>query len=289
VLDSLPNSVAIRPSRFAATRLVSILVATVLLTAAGLKLYGLNVSPVPRSGFLSSPTVQTVVVAWEILLGIWLLVGTVPALAWLAAATTFLTFAIVSGYYGLIGQANCGCFGAIEASPWHAFGVDLLCLSALLATHPAWSDVTVGLRPTVKRMATVGSGAALILGGLALAGTLVHGSVEASLARLRGQPLGFPEYVDFGTVAAGTMAERSVEITNYSDQPVRLIGGTSDCSCVTTSQMPLTIPAGKSVVVTIRLKTLKGEGGSFTRTVELWSDQPGVKLRLTLACFSNGG
>jgi hypothetical protein len=225
VHDSSANSVATRPWSFPIARIVSVLVGVLLLTAAGLKLYGQRVSPVPRSGFLSSPTVQTVVVAWELLLGIWLLVGTAPALAWVAASTTFLTFAVVSGYYGLIGQASCGCFGTIQASPWHAFGVDLVVFSALLVTRPAWNDLTIGLLPAAKRTAAVGFGAALLLGGLALSGTLVFGSVEASLARLRGQPIGFPEYVDFGTMRPGTAIEREVEITNYTDRPIRLSVG----------------------------------------------------------------
>jgi hypothetical protein len=46
----------------------------------------------------------------------------------LAAVGTFVLLASISGYLGWIGQATCDCFGAIPASPWLAFGVDLAAL-----------------------------------------------------------------------------------------------------------------------------------------------------------------
>lgn len=270
--------------------MLAVIIGVLLLTAAGLKLYGLSYAPVPRSGVLSSASVQTALVAWEILLGIWLLSGSIPALSWAAAVATFLAFAGVSSYYGLIGQASCGCFGTIQASPWHAFAADLIIFSALVFIRPTLAEIRFALRPAFRRIAPVGLGAAALIVMLALAGTLAYGSVEDLLAHLRGRPIGFSEYVDFGTVRAGTTAEKSIAITNYSDRSVRLIGGTSDCSCVTTSQMPVTIPPGESTSIILRLNTPTGKGGSFTRTADLWTDAPGmVKLRLTLACFLNGG
>lgn len=43
-------------------RIISIVLGLVLVTAAGLKLYGLNVSAVSRVGWLSTPWVQMAVV-----------------------------------------------------------------------------------------------------------------------------------------------------------------------------------------------------------------------------------
>jgi hypothetical protein len=76
-----------------------------LLAAAGLKLYGLSVSAIPRVGWFSQPWVQLAVVEWELILGLWLLSGSYPRGAWLAALGTFAAFAAVSGYLGWIGVA----------------------------------------------------------------------------------------------------------------------------------------------------------------------------------------
>ena len=59
-----------------------------LLAAAGLKLYGLNVSPFAQYGWFTAPAVQVAAVLWEIVLGLWLLSGTYRIGAWLAAVGT---------------------------------------------------------------------------------------------------------------------------------------------------------------------------------------------------------
>jgi hypothetical protein len=96
----------------------------------------MNVAPFAQYGRFLSPTVQFLAVEWEIVLGIWLLVGRKPFRAWLAASLTFLLFAGVSLHLGLIGQTSCGCFGSVKASPWHAFAVDVSALIVLGIARP---------------------------------------------------------------------------------------------------------------------------------------------------------
>ena len=107
-----------------------------LLCAAAAKLYGFIVSPFAQYGKLLNTSVQFAAVKWEIVLGVWLLSGRRPLGAWLAAVLTFAAFAVVSGYLGLIGQASCGCFGAIQASPWVAFAFDVVALILLGIARP---------------------------------------------------------------------------------------------------------------------------------------------------------
>lgn len=118
--------------------LVHAALGVLLLAAAGLKLYGLNVSPFAQYGWLTAPWVQMLAVGWEVVLGLWLLSGAYRAGAWVATVGTFATFAAVSGYLGWIGQASCGCFGVIQASPWHAFAVDVTALALLAVARPDW-------------------------------------------------------------------------------------------------------------------------------------------------------
>src|SRR4051794_36300532 len=82
---------------------VRIVLGVLLLTAAGLKLYGMNVTAVPRVGWLATPRVQLVAAEWELILGLWLLSGARQAGAWVATTSTFAAFAALSGYFGMVG------------------------------------------------------------------------------------------------------------------------------------------------------------------------------------------
>lgn len=266
------------------SRGVSLLLGGVLLVAAGMKLYGLSVSPLPSVGWLSVPSVQYAAVAAELAVGGWLISGAARPLAWLAALALFGTFTVVSGYLGVIGQASCGCFGTIQASPWAAFGVDVAAVALLLAARPgraAWQSEPV--RPLFLQATKLLGGAAFVLVLLALGSSFLFGSVSAALAKLRGESLGAPQYVDFGTAKPGEVREETVPITNWTDRPIRLIGGTSDCSCITTKDMPVTILSNETYELTIRLKVPQSTPGGFTRTVAILTDcdeQRGIKIRL---------
>jgi hypothetical protein len=263
-------------------RFVGVCLGVVLLAAACLKLYGLDVTPVPRVGWFATPQVQVVTAEWEIVLGAWLLSGWNPRGAWWAAIGTFAAFAGVSGYFGCIGVASCGCFGVIHASPWAAFAVDLTALSLLAITRQRGRNVGV---PPTTGWATIPVGAAGILILLTAVGTLAYGSPAAALARLRGDVVTVsPDYVDFGGVSEGQSVERKVEVWNWTDGPVRLIGGSSDCTCVTTADLPLTIPPRERRAVTIRVNIPKTKPGVVVRKAELWTDHLGApRVRLLVS------
>ena len=260
---------------------MAVLIGLLLLVVASLKLYGMSVSPLPSVGWMSLPVVQFAVVAWELILGIWLISNLVRPLSWLFALFTFSIFAGVSSYFGIIGQASCGCFGTIQASPWAAFGVDVIAVTALVITRPAWRIAE--FRTPIFTAAKLLGGTAAVIGLLALGSTLAYGSVSAAIAKMRGDSLSTPSYVDFGSAKPGVQLEQLVVIHNWTDAPIRLIGGTSDCSCVTTSAMPLTVPPGDSLSITITLKVPSSNAGSFTRTAAIWTDcnkHQTIKLRL---------
>ena len=126
-------------------------------------------------------------------------------------------------------------------------------------------------------MIPIGAAAILIvLTGIAVA---LYGSPAAALAQLRGEMLTLSsDYIDFGRGSAGQVMDASVSIYNWTAQPVRLVGGTSDCSCVTTADLPLTIPAGQARVVTIRMKIPATKAGAVTRMAELWTDYPELRI-----------
>jgi Methylamine utilisation protein MauE len=274
------------PSRKRADRwftVVRVLLGLLLLTAAGLKLYGLNVTALPRLGWFSAPRVQVAAAAWEVLLGLWLLSGACRGGAWLATVGTFAVFGVVSAYLGWTGEATCACLGAVRASPWLAFAVDATALAALTIYRPSLSRQAFELPPRLASGILVSAAALFALAGLS---SWIYGSSESALARLRGEVLSAaPEYLQLGEGVPGQVLFAAVNVRNWSDQPVRLIGGSSDCSCVTTTDLPLTVPPGESRAVTVALKIPRAGRGSLSRAAEIWTDQPKQRtIRLALCC-----
>ncbi len=278
---SRPRSVELRSASHIVARVIAIGLGLLLLAAAGLKLYGQSVSAVPAVGWFATPWLQMAAAEWEVVLGLWLLSGAARRGAWLAAFATFVAFAAVSGYLGWQGVASCGCFGAIPASPWWAFGVDVGAL-ALLAVGRPRADVRSASQSGWPAMLGV---AGVLLVGLTGYGTARYGSPAAAIARLRGDVLlAEPDVLVLGATAPGRMLDGVVHISNLSDRPVRLVGGTSDCSCIATDSLPLTIPAGDTVAVPITLRVPATAAGTFTRTAELRTDhdrQRTIRLRLS--------
>ena len=54
-----------------------------------------------------------------------------------------------------------------------------------------------------------------------------------------------------------------VTIQNQSAQPVRIIGGHADCSCVIAEELPITVGPGKKAEVPIRFRYPPLSTGQF--------------------------
>ncbi|HKB02316.1 MAG TPA: MauE/DoxX family redox-associated membrane protein [Gemmataceae bacterium] len=257
----------------------ALLCGLMLLAAGTLKLYGLNLSPFAQYGRLLTPTVQSVAVAWEILLGVWLLSGVSRFLAWVAAILTFTAFAGISGYLGLIGQANCGCFGIIRASPWAAFAVDISALTLLTIGRPTWGNWAAhrgGLRWLGGLSAIL-----VVLSGLSI---VVFGSLDAAMAKLRGERVSIiPEAVDLGDGKSGEPREFSVVLVNRTDQTIRIIGTNLGCSCSLTRRLPIDLPPNEPTTIGLRVQFPNGAGNYGRRVLLLTNNdlQPFVVIQFT--------
>jgi hypothetical protein len=71
--------------------------------------------------------------------------------------------------------------------------------------------------------------------------------------------------------------EYQVQLVNHSDHPVRIIGGTSDCSCVATADLPVTLSSKDSQWISIRVK-LSSQPGFFNRQVVFWTDNDRARV-----------
>lgn len=96
-------------ARFTGYDAVRILLGLVLLTAAGLKGHQVATEPILETGLLNSRWFLIGVVEFELLFGLWLLVGLYPAATRLAAILCFARLAVVSLAKGLSGESSCGC------------------------------------------------------------------------------------------------------------------------------------------------------------------------------------
>jgi Protein of unknown function (DUF1573) len=268
-----------------ASGLILRILGTLLLTAAALKAWGLGVDPVARTGVFSSAGFQLLVMGFEISLGLWLVSGKSPAGAWMVAVLTFTLFAGVTFYQGWIGLASCGCAGRIiTINPWLAFAVDMAALPALMLGRPDLQPLWVE-RKAIALYAGCG-----LAGYLALAGALValgyyeFGSIETALASLRSERLSVdPRLVDMGEGVAGEARTASITLTNRTEAPIRVIGGTADCSCTVLGDLPVTIAAGESRSISVQLR-LPNSKGVFSRGAKLTIDDEGFKtvgFRLT--------
>jgi len=241
-----------------------------LIATAGLKLYGIGVSATAQVGWFAQPWVQLAAAEWELVLGLWLLSGSFPKVSWLAAVSTFLTFAGVSAYLGFNGVASCGCLGAVQASPWWAFAVDAMALAMLAVSRPRGERVSSGANlGSVKWI----GGVAVLLIVATVAASAVYGSPEAALARLRGQSL-IAVDLDVGSGKPGDELEGAAIIRNVTDHPIRLVGGSSDCSCTVLRDLPVTIEPYGSVSVRIHLTVPENRSVWISRSVMLRTDDP---------------
>jgi hypothetical protein len=269
---------------------VRIALGLLLLTAAGLKLAGRGVSAVPQVGWFATPTIQVAAAEWEIVLGIWLLSGAYQIGAWFASLATFLSFAAISAYLGRIGVSSCGCFGAIHASPWYAFGLDLIAIAVIGAFWP-------GVRPEIRGARYLQppplSGVCMLFAIVLLVGSVVgslalyYGSVDAALARLRGDPVSVSEtFVDLGHGTAGQFLQGTIELRNFTDDPIRVIGGTSDCQCAIIRDLPLTLEPNRATHVSIVMRIpAHSPHILLTHRAEFLTDHPRQpKVSFLLAC-----
>jgi hypothetical protein len=261
-------------------KVIRVSVGVFLLTAACLKAHGLFTDPLAQDSLLFTPRLLIATIEIEILLGLWMLSGWAARASRLAALTFFGTLAAASLYLALDGQPSCGCLGRVTLSPWWSFGLDVAILATLLFSRPSSSLAT--LPAGARNLIATGIGAAgflMLIGGAFL---LASEDPVVALARLRGEPIAVePSVSELGAGIAGEQRTITVQLTNRTGQAVRIVGGTSNCDCIATGDLPVAVPPGESQPITVKL-SFKGKVGRFQRSFALYTDdttQPLVVAR----------
>jgi len=263
-------------------RLVRILIGGLLLTAAGLKVHGLSLGPLAQGTILASPRLQLVTIEVEIIMGLWLLSGWSARAAWVAALGFFSILASASLYLALVGQGSCGCMGHIEVHPWITFTLDVAIIGLLAVNRPTSTNIN-GVYWRRQFLLPAG-GAGALLSVFAAVCLLVFDHPMTALQRLRGESITLePNVADLGSGQLGESRVFHLQVTNLSDRPVCIVGGTSDCACVATESLPITLAKLETQPIEVRV-AFHGSPGQFQHTFLLYTDD---KLqRVVTARFS---
>lgn len=265
---------AVHKERAKGQRIVLVGLGALLVATALLKAQGPSDGTLGQNLILFSPRVRFAAMEAEAILGLWFLSGWAKRAAWLVAVAFFLVLAGTSLYLGLLGQSSCGCFGRIPVSPWGAFGLDALCLTALAWCRPSIHGMErVGFSRWRWDAITIASGVVAIL-GVGLGGILLAGVHPGDfLARARGELVSVdPPVTDMGTDVAGQAHRFTVRLQNHSDRPIKIVGGTASCSCLATGDLPISIPPGESAPITVT-GSFKGTTGLFQNEFYFYTDE----------------
>ncbi len=254
--------------------LARILLSIFLLTAAAFKAHALGNATTSPSLILLPPRWQVALVEVEVLLALWLLSGVYLRGAWLVSVMAFGVFGGLSCYQGVAGQPSCGCFGNLVVSPWLAFVGDLGALAALFYWRPRLTRRAdlVALAPSRYRPVVLAGLPFLGVAAVCLSVLLLsNGRTAGLLAALRGEALTVePGVTDIGVVASREPRFFQITLRNHTDRPIRIIGGTSDCSCMATQDLPAFVDSRQEVSLQIRFRS-RGTG-SFRRSFVLMTD-----------------
>lgn len=192
--------------------------------------------------------------------------------------TIFGTFIFLNLQAILHGQNDCGCFGSVKVSPWYTFSLNIGMIGLLLWFRPRFRRLSVTVAALISSLIGVG---ALVAAGDT--GTKL-------LARWRNESLLLqPAVLDFGEGVAGQHSHKQIVVANLTDHPIRLIGGTSGCSCTATEGLPVEVPANGQVTLDIHLE-FKGTEGNFSHQFEYLTStnrQPKLMGRLVGRVVAN--
>lgn len=252
--------------------LVARFLGLLLLIAGALKLYGL-VDSTPPVGLFSSPRWQVLIIEVEILLAFWLFSDVSPKAAWFAASCFFALMAAVSLYLALAGSSSCGCLGPLRIHPSYTLVADILALASLWKWRPSLVsfETASGRSGRFHRFLSCAS-ALVVITGIYLMALPADSALAAALARFREELVVVePRVSDLGEGRYGDQREFEIQVRNYSDRPVRILGGTADCLCVATRDLPAIVPEGGTRKISVTV-AFAGSDGLRQRAFKLYTD-----------------
>lgn len=103
------------------------------------------------------------IVLFELLFGLWLVLGLWPRVSWWLAAGCFVAFLKVALDRAVEGKSSCGCFGRVAIPPWYTVAFDGAAVLALACSYPLGA-APVAPRQVRRRAAVLGVVGLALLG-----------------------------------------------------------------------------------------------------------------------------
>lgn len=235
-----------------------LIVAAILLFAAGMKAWQLATVPTLGEGLLHTRWFNICVVEFELAFGIWLIFGLLPRLTWLATVGLFTVFGGVSLYKALSGEASCGCFGAAQVNPWITMGLDMTIVGLL-------TFVSLPHRKNILYSNTISgsnfiSNWTLRTGGLSVA---IFFLLYVQVLIFSRSSIGFENFasvsgisfvIDLGNIPSDNNVV-FISVKNNTDSPIAIIGAELDCKCGRLVGLPCSVEPRNSSIISFVAST----------------------------------
>lgn len=122
-----------------AVHIPRLLIATILLAAATLKLQALR-QEIALQGMGVSTSATFLLIQWELFLATWLLFSRWSRTLWWSVFATFLIFFAYAIWAMIQGAASCGCMGELKIAPLWMAAMDAVILTSLLAMRRSFPE-----------------------------------------------------------------------------------------------------------------------------------------------------
>lgn len=197
---------------------------------------------------------------------------------WLASLGFFSTAFVVAFLTVAHGVSHCPCFGSAKISPVWAALLDASILAGLIFVRPGGIPQVFDL--VIQKLRRVSRSEAVLafIAVMSITVALILARYPPDwLATVRGESLVMrDDSFDTGAGRNNEWATVAVSVRNVCSEPVTIIGGTSNCSCVAISALPVTIPAREQVTIPIKVRFV-GTPGYFVRRFMLFTDSSATR------------
>jgi hypothetical protein len=204
----------------------------------------------------------------------------------LATRAVFTIYVVVLLLQLWAGESVCQCLGSRSLPLVWMLGLDAVLLLSMWWFWRRWQQPLAAVR---KKSAFVEllSSVRIALPILVLVGTFVFGSLDAAIGYATGARLLATNSAQYaGSLPDGETSTVAFELTNYSRQPIRILGAKSTCRCVALDDLPITLPAGQTGKIRVRLKARAGKSRQIQReSATLIFDDPVRSVTITVTAI----
>ena len=260
----------------AADKVVFAIITCILITSGVAKSWMLAFDPFIelKSGYPVFLLATAVIIEFAI---VYILITQSRELKAIATLLLFSTFLIVSMTRLSVHSLNCGCFGAVNVSPFFSFMLNIGVVTSVIWVVRRSGGIRrlMGnlLRSKADRQFLTHIGG-LAFGLLILTAISESGSVKAAIASMwNGEESVVSAPVNLGIISEGPgVATAEIVLTNTSSEAAVVVGSEQSCTCLVPLGLGQVIPAAGSVKVPVRVRKIGAD--EFRYHLRFFLDHP---------------